>query len=400
MPGVDSPATIDPELPVRAAFRRGRPRFADDAGEFLRDVLIDVALPVPIPRRRAPRDDPGTQLPARFVIELTNDAVTVLAEDGAEVIESWTRGAVTAYVESMDDNEVEVYLRWPDALRAGRILADMMPASRLVAELLASDTRVREGVDRGGDAELRGLVSGTLSAERLIDRQAGVGVLSRLLRGGERPLVVAAAERGMGSGLVLLTDSRVLWASIGRRDALVLAREEIDAAHCETTSGWTELTISYGGERHRLGGIDPPEAGYEIAAATAPAPAPPPVPDALDELLAAEPDGEAALVIGRQLERVRELLLDDERPTAFALAARGVKLGALVVTDRRLLWAGRKGEPFVVARDDVRAAVVTHGRMTTTLELELADAPNLRLDAVDPGARADLIVAALELPAA
>lgn len=399
---VVEPMTSDDALPVRAAFRRGRPRFSDEAGEMLKDVLIDVAIPVPIPRRRAPRDDPGTQLPPRFVIELTADSVRVLGEDGATAVESWPRGAVTAYVESMDDREIEVALRWPDAHRAGRILADMTREARAVAELLAADTRVREGVDRRGDAELRGLVSRTLSEKRLIERQAAVGVLSRLLRDGERPLVVASAERGMGSGLVLLTDTRVLWASIGRRDAIVLRREQIDAAVCETLPGWTELTIRYGGEHDvRLGGIDPPEAAEAIAAATAPAPVPPAAPDAIDELLAAEPDDRAAIVIGKhRLDRVRELLLDGERPVAFAPAARGLKLGALVVTDRRVLWVARKGEPFVVARDDVRGAAVTRGRMGTTLELEFADAPGLRLDAIDPGERAELIVAALELPAA
>lgn len=106
-----------------------------------------------------------------------------------------------------------------------------------------------------------------------------------------------------------------------------------------------------------------------------------------------------ATLIGRQLERVRELLLDGERPVAFTCAVRGSRLGALVVTDRRVLWAGKKAGPIVIERDALRGTRVTPRRMATSLELEIAGDDDVRFDAVEPAARTLLIVAALEPPA-
>ncbi|HVF78264.1 MAG TPA: hypothetical protein VNA28_08190 [Solirubrobacteraceae bacterium] len=96
----------------------------------------------------------------RKVIELTDESVRILAEDGATEVERWPRGAVTAYVASMDDREIERALRWPDTNRAGRILDDISRAARAVVVQLAADTRVAEGVDQRGDAELRALCRG------------------------------------------------------------------------------------------------------------------------------------------------------------------------------------------------------------------------------------------------
>ena len=387
--------------PVRAPFRRGRPTFGAEAEHLLKDVLLDVAIPLPIPHGRGPRDDAGTGLPARFVIEVRDAEVCVLGEGGGETVERWPRGAVTAYVRTMDESEVELVLRWPGGERAGRILADATAQARAVAELLSADTRVQGGADRAGDEQLRRLVRETLSEPVRIERQAAVGVLAQALQHGERPLLAAAADRGMGYGLLLLTDRRLLWGSIGRRDPLVLAREEITAARCETlVRDYTTLAIERTtGRRVVLDAINPAQAGEAIAATLTAARPAPDLPDGLDALVTADPDEAAATLIGRQLERVRALLLDGERPEAFACALRGSRLGALVVTDRRVLWAGRKAAPIVIERGDVRATRVTPRRIATSLEIEIECGDDVRFDAVEPAARAALIVAALAPPA-
>jgi len=386
-------AAVDPAAPLRATFSRGRRRLADEA----EDLLLTVIVPVPLPRRRPPKDDVGTRLPARFVVELTRDEVRVLEEYGAGVVETWRRGSVRVFVHCMDEVEVVLDLRWPTGNRAGRIRAEPTRQAREVAELLASDTRVADGVDREGDAELRRLVARTLSDQRAIECQAAVGILSRLLGVQERPLVVVAAERRMGSGIAVLTDRRLLWGSAGRKDPLILAREEITAARCDTTSGWTTLLVECSEDRRvTLGGCDPPRAAESIAAAINPEPPAPEPPGALDALLAADPDESARVLIGRQLERVRQLLLEGERPNAFNIALRGSRIGVLVVTDRRVLWAGRKGEPLTIARGDIRGVELTKRRVGMRLELELEGATSERFDAVDPAERAQRIVAALE----
>lgn len=364
------------------------------------DVVLDSTIGLPLPRRRSPGDDVGTALPPRFVIEVTSDEVRVLDGAGDDKVDCWPRGGVAAYIHSMDEVEVEVELRWPDGDRAGRILAETSPEAREVAELLASDTRVARGADRAGDATLRRLVTATLSDEGRMERQNAIADLSRLLGEGERPLVTAAAERGMSSGIVLLTDRRLLWCSIGRKQPLILPREEICAARCEAVARWTQLIIERSADRRvTLDGVDPQSAGEAIAGALTPEPVEPAPPDMLDVLLADEPDEEATALIGKQLERVRELLLDGERPAAFTLACRGTRLGALVVTDRRVLWASKKGEPIVIERERISGVQRSKRFTVISLELELHGGEKERFDAVEPPARAGLILTALERPA-
>lgn len=386
----------DPALPTRAPFRRGRPPFAEEAEEFLVDLLRGtVLLPLPLPRNPAPDDDAGSALPPRFVIELTAGEVRVLDEAGDALVESWPRGHVAAHVVVMDENEVVVHLRWPAGGRAGRILTETTGQSRAVAELLAADTRVAKGSDPHANAELRRLVFATLSEEEAMWRRPAMTGLSRLLWEGEWPLMAAAAANGLSSGLVLLTDRALRWCSDGRKAPLVVSREDVTGARSEVLARDMSLYVERStGRTVNLGAVSPPEIAEAIAAALAPAPV---APDALDALLANEADESAALMIERQLERVREALADGERPLAFTMAMRATKVGALVVTDQRVLWAAKKGEPISIELERVLGTTQSRKRFAgAVVEIELADGERLLPDSIQPAERSDLIVAALE----
>jgi hypothetical protein len=389
--------TPDRAVPVRAPFRRGRPPFALEAEELLVDVLRGT-VGLPLPRRPAPEDDAGTALPARFVVELTADEVRVLDESGDAVVERWPRGHVAAYVVCMDEYEIGIHLRWPDGARAGRVLAEPTPQTREVAELLAADTRAATGVDPLADAELRRLVSAMLSEEDAMLLRPAMTGLSRLLWEDERPLLLAGAGRGLSEGLVLLTDRALRWCAAGRKAPLVISREEITGARSEVVAQSMYLAVERSsGKTVTLSLISPPEIAEAIAAALAPADSA--AADAFDELLSREPDETATVLIEKQLKRLRGVLADDERPVAFAFAMRATKIGALLVTDRRVLWAAKKGEPISIELERVVGTTESSARYadTAVLEIELSDGDLLRLDSILPPERAGLIVAALEV---
>ncbi len=382
----------DPASTPRAAFTRGRRPLADGAADLLTDLVLDSTVGFPLPRGPRPSDDEGSGLPPRFVVEVADLEVRVLDDGGEGLVESWPRGTVTAHVHSLDEDEIVLALRWPGGERAGRIMGAATPEARRVAELLAADTRAQRGADREGDARLRRLAVEALPDELLTDQHAALAELALLLREGERPLVVAGAWRGMRTGLVLLTGDALHWASGARREPLLLAREEIASAAVDMYRDTAaELSLERRAARRvTLDLVEPVDAAHAIARELVPS-----SPDPLDALLA-EADEDAKLLVAKPLERVRDLLAPDERPLAFTRALRGTRVGALVVTDRRLLWVGRRAEPLEVERASIRAVRTRDRRFKVTeLELDHGDGATLRFDSIEPPARAALIVDAL-----
>jgi hypothetical protein len=379
-------------LPVRARFARGPRPF--DAEEFLVDAVLHTTVPVPVPRRRRPDEDMGTELPPSFFLEVDHDEVRVIEDGGGAVVESWGRGAVHAVVHRNDEDELVLELRWPGSTRGGRVTAESGAEAREVAELLARDTRARRGVDAEADAAFGELVTATLPDPLRLERHRAVAGLAHLLERGERPMIVAGAARGLSDGIVLLTDRAVRWWSGGRRSPVVLPRGEIRTGRTETVAGYMDLVLEpYLGRAVRLQTVDPADRAKAIAMALRRGPEDPA--DRLDALLAREPNDAVAHTIRKQLARARKLIRDGERPTAFAAALRGAKRGALLVTDQRVLWVAAKGEPISIDRDLIEAVEPVRKLIVTRLDLRLAGGESERFDAIEPRDRAALIVGAL-----
>ncbi len=298
---------------------------------------------------------------------------------------------VDAWVHRMDEDEVVLELRWPGGARLGRIVGDQSPEAREVAELLASDARARRGVDPEADAALRRLTGEILTDELRRERNSALAEQAGLLQRGERPQVVAGAARGLSDGILLLTDGALRWCSGGRRRPLMLPRHEIESAVLETSGGLTELVIRrVEGRTLRLGGLEPPDAGPVIVAALE---ATNTGKHSVDELLERTPG--LSWGAGKQIERVKELMHEDERAHFVALAQRVLRVGLLVVTEERLLWASRKGEPLVAERAAIVHTASTPLRIGARLDLALESGLNERFDGIEPSERAVEIAAAL-----
>jgi len=379
-------------LPVRAPFARGPRPFEPE--EYLVDAVLRTTVGVPLPRRRRPDEDMGTELPPSFFLEVDHDEVRVLEDGGGAVVERWARGAVHAVVHRIDEEELVLELRWPGSTRGGRVAAETSAEAREVAELLARDTRARRGVDAEADAAFGELVSATLPDLLRLERHRAVARLAQLLDRGERPVIVAGASSRFIDGIVLLTDRAVRWWSGGRRSPLVVPREEIRTARTETVGDDTDLVLEpYSGRAVRIQWVQPPDRAKAIATALRGDPEGPA--HQLDALLAEEPNDAVSHPIRRQLARARKLIRDGERPTAFAGALRGVTRGALLVTDQRLLWVAAKGEPISIDRELIEAVEPERKLIVTRLDVSMTDGETERFDAIEPRDRAALIVGAL-----
>jgi hypothetical protein len=384
---VDTTEAAAPEssLPVRASFRRGPREF--DAGEIALDAL--VGLPVPRPRR--PAKNTGTKLPSRFMLEVNPSEVRVLDERGEAELETWPRGAVDARIQLLDERELRLELRWRDSLRGGLIVAEKSPEARQVANLLVEDTRVRRGAPADAAAALRRLVAEALPERIQTSLHQACSAIAMLMRDGEEPLLVASAMHGWSNGIAVLTDQALLWWAGGRKDPVVLPRDQVrSAAATEHHRGEVELNVQpRTGKDLVLHLIEPPDRGAELALALNPRA------DALDDFLAQERDGSVFLSLRDRLEPVRPLLADGERIVTYAGAMRNTTTGALLVTDRRLLWVAGKGSPFEIDRAEIDGAEATRGLIFTRVDLELRGGRRERFEAIDPRDRADDIVAAL-----
>ena len=379
-------------LPVRAAFARGPRRF--DAEELLVDVVLHTTLPVPVPRRRHPDEDMGTELPPRFFLEVDHDEVRVIEDGGARVVERWARGAVHAVLHRIEEDELVLELRWPKSTRGGRVAAESSAEAREVAELLTRDTRARRGVDVEADAAFGELVSATLPDSLRLERPRAVAGLAHLLERGERALIVAGASSRYIDGIVVLTDRAVRWWSGGRRSPVVVPREEIRTARTETVADNTDLVLEpFSGRAVRIQWVQPPDRAKAIATALRRDPEGPAAP--LDALLAKEPNDALSRTVRPQLARARQLLRDGERPMAFAAALRGATRGALLVTDQRLLWVAAEGEPISIERALIDAVEPERKLIVTRLDVSMTNGKRERFDAIETRDRAALIAGAL-----
>ena len=348
-----------------------------------------LGLPVPLPQPRRSR-----VLPKRFVLEVAEDEVRVLDGD-AGVLERWPRGAVDARIRLLDERDVQLDLRWPDQVRRAGLYADAAAETVAVAELLAQDTRLAHGLDEEADAAFTRLAAETLPEALRRERGTALRGVAVMLQPGERPLVVAGADRGLSFGIALLTDRALLWWAGGRKASLAIPREEIAAAAVERV----ELVVEdVGGRRSSLGDFDPAERAREIAELLVAALPEPAAPHPFDVLV--EATGEKITWhIRHDLELVRELWEEGERGLELAIGIVGSRRGALVVTDRRLLWVSRKADPIAIGRADVAAGELGRRLGLTRLELTLTGGETRRIDAIEPSDRAALILAALGLGA-
>ena len=260
--------------------------------------------------------------------------------------------------------------------------------------MLAQDTRLAHGLDEEADAAFTRLAAETLPDALRLERGTALRGVAVMLQPGERPLVVAGADRGLSSGVALLTDRALLWWAGGRKASLAIAREEIAAAAVERD---VELVVEdLGGRRFSLGDLDPPERAKEIAALLVAALPEPAAAHPFDLLVEATGEKDT-WPIRHDLEAVRELWEDGELGLALAIGIVGSRRGALVVTDRRLLWVSRKAEPIVLDRAELAAGELKRRLTLTRIELTLAGGAQHRIDAVEPADRAAEILAALGL---
>jgi hypothetical protein len=378
------------QLPVRAPFACVAPWKLEPLIEGAIQGTLGLPVPVPQPKHRPP----GTRLPERLVLEVADDEVHILDEGGERMVESWPRGQVAARVRLLDDVEVVLELRWSGVDRYGRIEAEPTDAAVAVAELLAHDTRVANGGDAETDAALMRLAEQTLPDELGRARHAALRAVAALVAPGERPLVVAGGERGWSFGIVVLTDRTLYWWSGGRKPPVVLARGEIAEAATRRYGDYVDLVVKDGRGRTTVVEVTPPERAEAIAellAAELPEPAAP----GLAALVAADPDEPLTHQLRRELELVAELWDDDEQGRVLAIGFIGAKRGALVLTDRRLLWASRKAEPIAIERSTIVAAELSRKLGTTRLDLTLSGGATQRFDAVDSRERAEAIRDAL-----
>lgn len=81
----------------------------------------------------------------------------------------------------------------------------------------------------------------------------------------------------------------------------------------------------------------------------------------------------------------------------FAEAAHGLlKLGALVVSDRRVLWSSKPGKVVAVDRADVVAVTLIEAGGGGRVELRLTGGRRERFDVIAPEGRAAAVAAALD----
>ena len=144
-----------------------------------------------------------------------------------------------------------------------------------------------------------------------------------------------------------------------------------------------------------ISAIAPAGRAEEIAAVLRAALPPAAPPSGLDVALAADED--LAWLVRRDVETLQALWEDGEEVRVLALAFAGGRRGAVVLTDRRLLWGSRKADPIAIPCHAV-SAVELHRRLgAQRLDLTLADGTLQRFDGVEPRDRAVAIRDALLL---
>jgi hypothetical protein len=358
-------------LPLRAAFER-----VDGIDPTF---LLRIAAPVPVP---LPRDPHPTGLPKRVVLELDAGELRIL--DGDRVLEAWPRGALVARVDELGGASVDLKLRWPDGGRAGVLRARDSPDALAIAEALARDARVASGGDAPGDDTVHALAAATLPARLRSDYADEIRAVTSVLSPGERPLAVAVAH----AGIVVLTDRALSWWAGGRREPVVIPRTTIRAVASARWVGET-LWIDHGADGPTsFTSVEPAGRAAEIAAGF----------DAVhevDRLVAADDDIALLEGLWRELALARERWLPGERGELLARADVGFRSGALLLSDRRLLWVCRKADPIAVARADVAGAECKRSIGLTRLELALSGGGELTFEAVQPRERAELLRSAL-----
>jgi hypothetical protein len=350
--------------PLRAPFTR-------QTGVDPVRVVVEgtVGVPVPLPPRRS----------TRVELEVGPDEARLRTTDGDV---SWPRGAVDARVRAQADGWVDLELRWPGTARRER-LRGRTPEAIEIAERLAQDTRVAAGSDPGAETALRELAEATLPPALRTDHHAELRAVTALLAPGERPLALAGAMRGLSDGIVVLTDRMLGWWGGGRKAAVVIPRDAIARAAADGDA----VRLEHEGETTLLAAIRPPERAAELLALLdLPAPA------GVDALIAGDALAEQ---LRRELKLIHGLWSDGERGELLASGYIGAKRGALVLTDRRLLWASRKADPLVWNRAAIASISAKRSFGLTRVDLALHDGGSHRFDGVDPRERAEALVAAL-----
>jgi len=335
-------------------------------------VEATVGVPVPLPPRRS----------THVALELDGEAGRLLDADGG-VTATWRRGDVDARVLHLDGQRVDLELRWPDASRREQ-LRGRSPEAVELAERLAQDTRIAAGTDPEADAALRALAEATLAPKLRDEYHAELRAVTALLAPGERPLALAGAIRGLSDGIVLLTDRMLGWWGGGRKAALVIPRDAIVAAAVPEPG---ELRVEHAGETATLSAFKPPERAADLLALLDL-----PAPDGVDALAAGDDEAEP---LRRELDLDRALWEEGERGELLATGYLGAKAGALVLTDRRLLWASRKAGPLLWDRAAIASATAKRSFGATRVDLALRDGGSHRFDAVQPRERAEALAAAL-----
>jgi hypothetical protein len=330
-------------------------------------VEATVGVPVPLPPRRS----------TRVMLENDGTETRLLDADGG-VTDAWPRGAVDARVLEYDAKVVELELRSPE--RRLRLRGAATPEAIEIAERLAQDTRIAAGTDAQADAALRELAEATLTLALRTDYHAELRAVSALLAPGERPLALAGAMRGLSDGIVLLTDRMLGWWGGGRKAALVIPRDAIRAAAVAEPG---ELRVDHEGGTATLAAFQPAERAAELLALLdLPAPA------GVDALAAGDDEAEQ---LQRELELIRALWEEGERGELLATGYVGARHGALVLTDRRLLWASRKAEPLVWERAAIAAITAKRSLGATRVDITLRDGGTHRFDIVQPRERAEAL---------
>jgi hypothetical protein len=331
-------------------------------------VETAVGVPVPLPPHRS----------ARVTLQVGPDEARLETTDGDV---AWPRGAVDARVRAQDDDWVELELRWPATARRER-LRGRTPEAIEIAERLAQDTRIAAGSDPEAEAALFALAEATLPPALRTEYHAELRAVTTLLAPGERPLALAGAMRGLSDGIVVLTGRTLGWWGGGRKAAVVIPRDAITRAVVEAD----ELRVEHAGGTITLAAVRPPErAGELLALLDLPAP------EGVDALA-----GDAlAEQLERELELLRPLWQDGERGELLAHGYVGAKRGALVVTDRRLLWASRKAEPLVWERAAIASISGKRSFGMTRVDIALRDGGSHRFDGVEPRERAEALIGLL-----
>jgi hypothetical protein len=146
-----------------------------------------------------------------------------------------------------------------------RRLTDGAEAAETVARLAGGAERIVPAEPEGA-AAVEELAKGSL--DRLWEVSDELDVLPDALHPGEVPRTLARGARGAKSGLLVLTDRRLLFLSKKPtgEDFVELPLADLDRAEARSSLlGGTKLRVAYEGDRIEFKGIEPKERAGEIA---------------------------------------------------------------------------------------------------------------------------------------